>query len=63
MEHPVLTPSGIYYEKSALLKWLKKNQTDPMSREYLTEDMVEEDIEFEKKIKLYKNKVNNKISI
>ena len=60
MEHPVLTPSGIYYEKKAIIKWLKKNQSDPMTREYLTEDMLEEDIEYEKRIKLYINKVNNK---
>ena len=29
MKHPVLCPSGNYYEKSAILDWLKKNDTCP----------------------------------
>lgn len=58
MKHPVLTPSGIYYEKSAIKKWLKKSKTDPISRQYLTVNMLQEDKEYRKRIKKYKKKLN-----
>ena len=50
MENPVLCPSGNYYEKSAILNWLKKNNTEPLTRQYLTADMLIEDKEFKKKL-------------
>ena len=57
MKHPMLTPSGNYYEKKAIIRWIKKHHSDPMTREELTEDMLVEDLEFKKKIKkLRKNK-------
>ena len=62
MKHPVLTPSGNYYEKSAIIDWIKKNQTDPMTREKLTVDMLIEDKEYSKKIKEYKKKYRKEIS-
>ena len=61
MKHPVLTPSGNYYEKSAIIEWIKKNQTDPMTREKLTVDMLIEDKEYSKKIKEYKKKFKKEI--
>ena len=58
MENPVLCPSGNYYEKSALLDWLKRNNTEPLTRQYLTADMLIEDKEFKKKIIEYRKKFN-----
>ena len=56
MECPVLTPSGIYYEKYAILDWIEKHKTDPITREKLTEDMLQEDLEYKEKIKKYREK-------
>ena len=61
MKHPMLTPSGNYYEKSAIIDWINKNHTDPMTRENLTVDMLIEDKEFSKKIKEYKKKFKKEI--
>ena len=61
MKHPMLSPSGTYYEKSAIIDWIKKNQTDPMTREKLTIDMLVEDKEYAKKIKEYKKKFRKQI--
>ena len=61
MKHPVLTTSGNYYEKTAIIDWIKKNQTDPMTREKLTVDMLIEDKEYSKKIKEYKKKFRKEI--
>ena len=57
----MLTPSGNYYEKSAIIDWINKNHTDPMTRENLTVDMLIEDIEFRKKIKEYQKKFKKQI--
>ncbi len=54
MENPVLTPSGQYYEKNAILKWLEKNNTDPVTREYLSKEMLMEDLDFKREIEEYK---------
>ena len=61
MKHPMLSPSGNYYEKSAIIDWINKNQTDPMTREKLTVEMLIEDKEYAKKIKEYKKKFRNQI--
>ncbi len=58
MENPVLSPSGIYYEKEAILSWLKTHDTDPMTREKLSPDMLIEDDEYRKMIIQYKKKHN-----
>ena len=58
MDTPVLSPSGNYYEKSAIISWIEKNHTDPLTREKLTVDMLIEDEEYKKKIKEYRNKFN-----
>ena len=58
MKRPVLTPSGVYYEKSAILKWIRKHKTDPISRERLTKHMLQEDKEYKKRIKKYRKKFN-----
>ena len=56
MKNPVLSPSGNYYEKTAILNWLKNNNTDPLTRQYLTPNMLIEDEEFKKKIIEYRKK-------
>ena len=61
MKHPMLSPSGNYYEKSAIIDWINKNQTDPMTREKLTVEMLIEDKEYAKKIKEYKKKFRKQI--
>jgi len=58
MENPVLSPSGIYYEKSAIINWIKKHNIDPMTRERLTVDMLIEDEDYRKKIIEYRKKFN-----
>ena len=58
MNNPVLCPSGHYYEKSAILIWLKTHDTEPLTREHLTADMLIEDEEFRKKIIDYRKKFN-----
>ena len=58
MKHPVLCPSGNYYEKSAILDWLKKNDTEPLTRQHLTANMLVEDEEYRKKIIEYRKKFN-----
>ena len=58
MENPVLTPSGNYYEKSAILDWINKNQTDPLTREHLTVNMLVEDYEYKNQIIEYRKKFN-----
>lgn len=40
MQDPVMDPDGSTYERSAILKWLKNSKTSPISRKYLTEDML-----------------------
>lgn len=58
MTNPVITPSGNYYEKSAILDWIEKNKTDPLTREPLTADMLVEDEEYKIKIIEYRKKFN-----
>ena len=58
MENPVITPSGNYYEKTAIIDWINKNKNDPLTREYLTVDMLIEDNEYKKQIIAYRKKFN-----
>ena len=58
MKNPVLTPSGNYYEKSAIIDWLKTHNNDPLSREFLSVDMLVEDHDFKQKIIEYRRKFN-----
>ena len=58
MTNPVLTPSGNYYEKSAIISWIEKNHTDPMTRENLTKEMLFEDEDYKKEIIAYRKKFN-----
>ena len=48
--------SGNYYEKSAIIDWLKTHNNDPLSREFLSVDMLVEDNDFKQKIIEYRRK-------
>ena len=54
MENPVITIYGTHYEKNAIIDWLKRNQTDPLTNQPLTEKDLTEDEEYKKNIKLYR---------
>ena len=58
MNNPVLTPSGKYYEKSAIIDWINKHHNDPFTRENLSVDMLIEDPEYKQKIIEYRKKFN-----
>ena len=58
MKNPVLSPSGNYYEKAAIIDWINKEGTEPLTREKLTVDMLIEDEEYKKQIIEYRKKFN-----
>ena len=58
MENPVITPSGVDYEKKAILDWISKSPYDPFTREFLTSDMLMEDNEYRNAIKEYRKNHN-----
>ena len=58
MENPVLSPSGNYYEKSAIIDWINRNNTDPLTREHLSIDMLIEDEDYKNEIIKYRKKFN-----
>ena len=58
MRNPVIAPSGNYYEKTAIIDWINRKGTDPMTRERLTIDMLIEDNDYKKQIIEYRKKFN-----
>ena len=54
MENPVITIYGTHYEKNAIIDWLKRHQTDPLTNQPLTEKDLIEDKEYKEKIKKYR---------
>ena len=58
MEHPVRTPEGQYYEKEAIENWLEKHDTDPLTRNHLTKEMLIEDFQYKKAIQEFKKENN-----
>ena len=54
MENPVITIYGTHYEKYAIIDWLKRHQTDPLTNQPLTEKDLTEDEEYKKNIKEYR---------
>ena len=56
MKNPVITPSGNYYEKTAIIDWINKEGTEPLTREKLTVDMLIEDKKNKKQIIEYRKK-------
>ena len=59
MKNPVLAPSGNYYEKDAILEWIKIRGNDPLTREPLSPDMLIEDNDYRNAIIEFRKK-NNK---
>jgi hypothetical protein len=57
MKNPVFTPSGIYYEKEAILNYIQNNHCDPSTKQKLTPDMLEEDDEYKRAIQEYLQKL------
>jgi hypothetical protein len=58
MKDPVICPSGNYYDKSAILNWLKDHDTEPLTRQHLTPEMLKEDEEYKRQIIHYRIKFN-----
>lgn len=44
MRDPVTTPNGHSYERSAILRWLRENGTDPMTRRELSPSQLRSNI-------------------
>ena len=40
MKDPVIDPEGHSYERRAILKWLRRSHTSPITREYLVAEML-----------------------
>ena len=53
MKHPMLFPSGNYYEKKAIFRWINENHNDPITREFLSSEMLVEDLDYKRKIREY----------
>ena len=58
MEDPVITPYGTTYERSAILNWLKKHDTDPLTKKRLTKDMLITNYALRSAIQEYKQSLN-----
>ncbi len=57
MRHPMLAPSGNYYEKKAIFRWINEHHNDPITREWLSSEMLVEDLDYKRKIKDYIKKM------
>ena len=60
MEDPVITPYGTTYERSAILNWLKKNNTDPLTKKKLSKDMLITNYALRSAIQEYKESLKKK---
>ncbi len=58
MEDPVITPYGTTYERSAILNWLKKNNTDPLTKKKLSKEMLITNYALRSAIQEYKQSLN-----
>ena len=58
MKNPVLSPSGQYYEKDAILDWIRIKGNDPLTREPLSPEMLIDDPDYKKAIIEYRKKHN-----
>ena len=61
MNNPVLIPSGNYYDKDAIIEWIKMQHNDPCTREKLSINDLVEDNDYKKIIIEYKKSIMNKI--
>ena len=60
MTDPVITPYGTTYERSAILNWLKKSKTDPLTKKKLTADMLITNFALRDAIQEYKDSLEKK---
>ena len=60
MEDPVITPYGTTYERSAILNWLKKHNTDPLTKKKLSKDMLITNYALRSAIQEYKESLKKK---
>ena len=60
MKDPVIASDGQSYEKSQILKWLKNNDTSPMTGKKLNNKNVQENITLRKLIQDFFEKIENK---
>ena len=58
MEDPVITPYGTTYERSAILNWLKRNKTDPLTKKALSKEMLITNYALRSAIQEYKQSLN-----
>mgnify|MGYP001206226170 CR=1 FL=1 len=58
MKDPVSDKYGHTYERSAIMKWLSKSNTSPISREYLNEKDLIANIAFKKSIESMREKLS-----
>ena len=56
MVHPLLSKTGMHYERSAIFAWLKKSNTCPMTRQPLYLSHLISDRALENEIKLFKER-------
>lgn len=54
MKNPVLSPSGYYYEKEAIVEWVQKHNNDPMTRQKISLNELIEDPVYRDKIIQYR---------
>ena len=57
MSDPVSEPDGHTYERSAIIKWLSKNNTSPMTRGGLCVSALKENIALKKSIESIREKL------
>ncbi|CAB5375693.1 unnamed protein product [Rhizophagus irregularis] len=55
MEDPVVTPSGVSYDRALLEEWLRNDPHDPLTREVLTIDQVYANRNLKDAIEHYRN--------
>ena len=58
MKDPVSEPEGHTYERDAIMKWLSKNKTSPMTRKALIESDLKNNICMKKSIESIKDKLS-----
>ena len=57
INYPVITPSGITYEKSAIIRWLTYNHIDPSNRQPLSIEQLVDNIALKNIINVLKKNI------
>ena len=56
MNYPVITPSGITYERSDITRWLTTNHIDPVNRRQLSNEQLVNNIAIKNIINVFNKK-------